>query len=236
MSDQLQALRDYLTRHHGGDGSLAVQRTLEGHVRNHDDLFRRFWATHAESVLHNGSRVLDLGCGPGLFLRDLSLTGPELDLVGVEAAPYMLEHACDEEYDFSIRVADLNDPPAGLFEPDSVDVALANRLFHELHQPLLLLQALHRWLKPGGVLILVDMTRQPLGSFLTHKFGQDRLDESLDAKAMAALFEDYFEHNRYHDYDLLALLSLTGYEVLADESVRGGRAVQIAARKPASKK
>jgi hypothetical protein len=31
---------------------------------------------------------------------------------------------------------------------------------------------------------------------------------------------------------LLALLSLTGYEVLADESIRSGRAVQIAARRP----
>lgn len=232
MPDTLQELRNYLTRHHGGDGEQAAERTLAGHERNHDDRFRRFWAEHAGSSLVPGSRVIDLGCGPGLFLRDLSLTSPELELIGIEAAPYMLERACDESHDFSIRVADLNDPPKDLFAPGSIDVALANRLFHELHQPLVLLQALHAWLKPGGVLVLVDMVRQPLGSFLTHKFGKDRLDEALDAAEMAALFEDYFEHNRYHDYDLLALLAMTGFEILADESIRSGRAVQIAARRP----
>lgn len=232
MSDSLQELRDYLTRHHGGDGQRAATRTLEGHARNHDDNFRRFWAEHAAPQLQQGSRVVDLGCGPGLFLRDLSLTSPALELVGVEAAPYMLEQACEDDYDFSIRVADLNDPPADLFEHTSLDVALANRLFHELHQPLVLLQKLHDWLKPGGVLIVIDMVRQPLGSFLTHKFGKDRLDEPLGAKEMAALFEDYFEHNRYHDSDLLALLAMTGFEILADEPIRSGRAVQIAARRP----
>ncbi|GAA0701647.1 hypothetical protein GCM10009104_33670 [Marinobacterium maritimum] len=232
MPDALQELRDYLTRHHGGDGERAATRALEGHERNHDDVFRRFWSEHANAQLAPGSRVVDLGCGPGLFLRDLSLTSPELELIGVEAAPYMLERASREDYEFNIRVADLNDPPAELFDSNSIDVALANRLFHELHQPLVLLQKLHAWLKPGGVLILIDMVRQPLGSFLTHKFGQDRLDEALDAREMAALFEDYFEHNRYHDYDLLALLAMTGYEILADEPIRSGRAVQIAARKP----
>lgn len=233
MSDALNELREYLTRHHGGDGEEAATRALDGHARNHDDVFRRFWSEHTGAQLKGDGRVVDLGCGPGLFLRDLSLTRPDLELVGVEAAPYMLERACDEDYDFNIRVADLNDPPAELFDMASIDVALANRLFHELHQPLVLLQRLYDWLKPGGVLILVDMVRQPLGSFLTHKFGRDRLDEPLDARAMKALFEDYFEHNRYHDYDLLALLVMTGYEVLAEESIRSGRAVQIAARKPA---
>lgn len=232
MSDQLQQLVDYLTRHHGGDGSRAARRTLEGHARNHDDIFRRFWAEHARPVLPPGGRVVDLGCGPGLFLRDLSLEDPSLVLEGIEAAPYMLEHACDDEYSFTIRVADLNNPPDDLFAPESIHVALANRLFHELHQPLVLLQKLRTWLKPGGVLILVDMVRQPLGSFLTHRLGTDQLDEMQDADRMAALFEDYFEHNRYHDYDLLALLNMTGFEVLADESIRSGRAVQIAARRP----
>ena len=232
MTDKLQALRDYLTRHHGGDGEEAAQRTLDGHERNHDDLFRRFWSEHAGPVLTDGCRVVDLGCGPGLFLRDLSLTGPKLELTGIEAAPYMLERACDEDYDFSIRLADLNNPPDELFAPASIDIALANRLFHELHQPLVLLQKLHRWLKPGGVVILIDMVRQPLGSFLTHKFGKDILDERLEAVEMAALFEDYFEHNRYHDSDLLALLARTGFEILADEPIRSGRAVQIAARRP----
>src|SRR2546427_4967101 len=41
-----------------------------------------------------GDRVLDVGCGPGFFARMLTKTvGPEGSVVGIDAAPEMIEYA-----------------------------------------------------------------------------------------------------------------------------------------------
>ncbi|KGK41718.1 hypothetical protein LH51_12675 [Nitrincola sp. A-D6] len=114
-----------------------------------------------------------------------------------------------------------------------MDVALANRLIHELHQPVSLFRNLYRWLKPGGVFILVDMVRQPLKSYLTHEFkGATLTDMTLSDARLLDTFQHFLEHNRYHSQDLCDLLTMCGFELLASEPIRSGRAVQIAVRKP----
>jgi trans-aconitate methyltransferase len=229
----LENTQAYLQRHHGGDGDLAAQRTLESHQRNHDALFQAFWDQHvalnSEAVCH----LVDLGCGPGLFLKDLQQRYPNASLTGIECAPYMLKQVDALPAAIRIQVADLNTDLPDLFAANSLDVALANRLIHELHQPVSLFRNLFRWLKPGGVFILVDMVRQPLKSYLTHELKAVSLvDATLSDAQLLATFQNYLEHNRYHDQDLCDLLEMCGFELLASEPIRSGRAVQIAVRKP----
>lgn len=229
----LETTRVYLERHHGSDGRLAAQRTLESHQRNHDASFQIFWNTHVNLAPDTTAHLIDLGCGPGLFLQDLHQRYPHAQLTGIECAPYMLELVDNLPASVQIQVADLNLDLPELFAPETVDVVLANRLIHELHQPVSLFRNLYRWLKPGGVVILVDMVRQPLKSALLHELkGVSLTDPQVTDEWLQAQFLHYLEHNRYHPEDLCDLLEMCGFELLACESIRSGRAAQIAVRKP----
>jgi trans-aconitate methyltransferase len=229
----LETTQAYLERHHGGDGALAAKRTLESHQRNHDAHFQAFWNQHVNLSSEATCHLVDLGCGPGLFLKDLQQRYPNARLTGIECAPYMLNQVDKLPNAIQIKVADLNTDLPELFAANSLDVALANRLIHELHQPVSLFRNLFHWLKPGGVFILVDMVRQPLKSYLTHELkGASLTDSTLSDVQLLATFQHYLEHNRYHSQDLCDLLTMCGFELLASESIRSGRAVQIAVRKP----
>ncbi|WP_417585455.1 class I SAM-dependent methyltransferase [Nitrincola sp.] len=229
----LENTQAYLQRHHGGDGALAAKRTLESHQRNHDAHFQAFWNQHVYLSSEAACHLADLGCGPGLFLKDLHQRYPKANLTGIECAPYMLNQMDELPDAIQIQVADLNLDLPELFAANSLDVALANRLIHELHQPVSLFRNLFRWLKPGGVFILVDMVRQPLKSYLTHELkGALVTDPALSDAWLHDTFQHYLEHNRYHSQDLCDLLMMCGFELLASEPIRHGRAVQIAVRKP----
>lgn len=229
----LETTQAYLERHHGGDGTLAAKRALESHQRNHDAHFQAFWNQHVRLNVDARCHLVDLGCGPGLFLKDLQQRYPKASLTGIECAPYMLNQVGELSDAIQIQVADLNLDLPELFAANSLDVALANRLVHELHQPVSLFRNLYRWLKPGGVFILVDMVRQPLKSYLTHELkGVALTDTSLSDAQLQQTFLHYLEHNRYHSQDLCDLLTMCGFELLASDAIRKGRAVQIAVRKP----
>lgn len=228
----LKSTQAYLERHHGGDGKRAAQRTLESHQRNHDEVFQAFWNQHVSLSSDAECHIIDLGCGPGLFLQDLHQRYPHARLTGVECAPYMLDQVPDLPKAIDIQVADLNLDLPDLFAPHSVDVAVANRLVHELHQPVSLFRNLQYWLKPGGVFILVDMVRQPLKSYITHELkGTDLNSTELTDSRLEDLFIHFLEHNRYHVEDLVDLLTLCQFNLLAVEPIRSGRAVQIAVQK-----
>lgn len=229
MSDDLENTRQFLHRHHGGDGHRAAERTITSHERNHDEGFWAFWRKHvsSESELH----VVDLGCGPALFLKQLAMQHPEYRLTGIEVAPYMLARIEDKPDNLEIRIADLNAPGEEVFPMASIDACLANMLIHELFQPMVLFQRLHHWIKPGGSLILTDNIRQPLEQFLRHSFpATDFSKDSLSPQDMNDSFRDYFEHNRYTADELARLLELAGFEVTDQQRLKEGRATRIAAR------
>ena len=228
----LKSTQAYLERHHGGDGKLAAQRTLESHQRNHDEVFQAFWNQHVALSNDAKCHIIDLGCGPGLFLQDLHQRYPHATLTGIECAPYMLDQVPDLPEAINIQVADLNLDLPDLFPANSIDIAVANRLVHELHQPVSLFRNLQHWLKPGGVFVLVDMVRQPLKSYVTHELkGMHLNDPQLTDKTLEDVFIHFLEHNRYHVDDLVDLLTLCEFKIMAVEPIRSGRAVQIAVQK-----
>jgi SAM-dependent methyltransferase len=130
----------------------ALAETLVG-------LFRR---GRVRAILHASlgpGRVLDVGCGRGLILRDLRRRGWES--YGTELSPALVESLkadAVQAWEGSLRDWGL---PEGSF-----DVAIMWHSLEHQFDPVQMLEAVGRALKPGGLLLLEVPNRGSLQSWL----------------------------------------------------------------------
>jgi tRNA (cmo5U34)-methyltransferase len=126
--------------------------------------FEPFYGTAVDLLgLRGGSvrRVLDLGAGTGLLSAAVLERHPDAELVALDGAAAMLEHARERLSAWSVTtvVADLREPlPAGPF--DAVVSALA---IHHLEDPdkRALIARVHDALRPGGVFVNAEHVTAP---------------------------------------------------------------------------
>jgi ubiquinone/menaquinone biosynthesis C-methylase UbiE len=104
------------------------------------------------------SRLLDVGCGTGRFLREVKTTYPRLAVTGLDLSPFYLAEARKRLAPWSW--ADFAEASAeAVPAPDaSFDVVTSSYLFHELPDKARrqVAREMGRLLKPGGAAILVD--------------------------------------------------------------------------------
>lgn len=219
-----------LEQHHGGCGHEAAARTLANHNRYHDADFWDFWQVieAQQNARHSPLSILDVGCGPGAFLADLAKRLPDARLTGIELADYMLSAQVSLPASVTIRQDDLNNPQV-MLAAGSQHIIMANMLLHELVQPVRLLQCCRHWLAPEGELVVIDMVRQPLASYLPHALKGDTLANIQDPDRLEYQFTQFQEHNRYSADDLVWLLEQTGFTLKQQQSIRSGRAIRLRA-------
>jgi ubiquinone/menaquinone biosynthesis C-methylase UbiE len=137
--------------------------------------YDRRWAHYTDAALaatlrhiapRSGRQLLDVACGTGLVAAGLRGERPDLAITGVDICERMLE------------VARRRIPPngqtrwlAGLAEElpvrsESFDVVTCISGLHCFHHPAGALAEMHRALRPGGTLILVDWCRDQLSTGL----------------------------------------------------------------------
>ena len=108
--------------------------------------------------LEPGMRLLDAGCGPGTVTAGLARAVSPGRVIGLDAAPGVLEHArahAAEEAVDNVRfvagdIYDLDVPDA------EFDVVYANQLLQHLADPVRAIGEMRRVLKPGGLLAVRD--------------------------------------------------------------------------------
>lgn len=154
--------------------------------------FAESYARHAEGGAYNalydrpavlellgdvaGRRVLDAGCGPGLYAAELVARGATV--VGFDASPEMVRLAAERVGRAgTFRVHDLGCPLDWL-GGDVFDVALLALVIHHVDDRLGALRELHRVLRPGGVLVV--STHHPTSDWIRlggSYFTTEKLDE-----------------------------------------------------------
>ena len=98
----------------------------------------------------NGLRLLDIGCGNGLFLRELQKLG--FDVEGVDLRKEAIDHV-RTAWGISAQVMPA-DQVAAHYPPESFDVITAFHILEHVTNPLEHMLQCRTLLKPGGVLIL----------------------------------------------------------------------------------
>jgi ubiquinone/menaquinone biosynthesis C-methylase UbiE len=124
-----------------------------------------------------GRRVLDVGCGPGLYAEQLRDRGALV--TAFDASPEMVRLArARVGPGVEIRVWDLEEPLSWL--PDaSHDLAVMALVIHHIDNRAQALSEIHRVLRPGGRLIL--STTHPTGDWLLKGggyFDREQIEET----------------------------------------------------------
>jgi predicted methyltransferase len=126
-------------------------------------------AKHHEAIadtlgLRPGDVVADVGAGTGLFLETFSRrVGPSGRVLAIDISPrlveYMAERARIHRYDnVEARLC----TERSIEAPDAaVDVVFVCDTYHHFEYPMETLASIHRALKPGGRLYIVDFERIP---------------------------------------------------------------------------
>jgi SAM-dependent methyltransferase len=110
-----------------------------------------------------GLRVLDAGCGPGLYAREL-VAGGVRSVVGVDQSPEMVRLATQEVFGpVEFRVHDLARPLDWL-KDGSFDAALMALVIHHIDDRVAVLREIARVLRPGGRLVV--STHHPTGDWV----------------------------------------------------------------------
>jgi len=116
-----------------------------------------------ELAVQGGESILDLGCGPGQLTRLMArAAGPEARVVGIDRSEAQLAEARrlagldGEEGRVEFRAGDVLDLSLGPGEWGSFDVAHTRFLLEHVSDPLAVVRAMVRAVKPGGRVALED--------------------------------------------------------------------------------
>ncbi len=138
-------------------------------VRAYDEISRWFEFKLLRKIIigelkkYNPRGVLvDVGCGPGYLIADISREFRELSIVGLDISEGMLQKASKNisaqglKDNVSFRQGDVSALP---FESDSLDFVVSTLSLHHWSEPAQGIREIHRVLKPEGQFLIFDLRR-----------------------------------------------------------------------------
>jgi 2-polyprenyl-3-methyl-5-hydroxy-6-metoxy-1,4-benzoquinol methylase len=115
-------------------------------------------------------RLLDLGCGQGLFTNAFKKEFKYYDVYGLDHSITAIEYASSNFGEIDFVVADAYYPP---FEDEYFDIIVCNNIWEHVPDPLNLLKSISRILKPNGQLIISTPSRYRIGNLIRVFLGKE---------------------------------------------------------------
>ncbi len=103
--------------------------------------------------------LLDVGCGTGWAVIHAAQLTPAGRACGIDLSPGMIERAKENAegfFNIEFQVADAEAIP---YPPESFDAVISTHSFHHYSDPLRALAEIHRVLKRGGQIVILDSNR-----------------------------------------------------------------------------
>lgn len=161
------------------------------------EVFSRRKEILAACQIEPGQTVADIGAGTGLFTRLFAeAVGQEGRVIAVDIAQKFLAHVLTTSRDAGQKNVEtiLCKPDSTELPANSVDVAFICDTYHHFEFPLKTMASLHRALKPGGRVILIDFRRVEGSStewVLNHvRAGQDVFEAEVVQTGFRKIRED----------------------------------------------
>jgi SAM-dependent methyltransferase len=174
-----------------------------------------FWKVFSDQVaVHLPSRpvVIDLGCGPGLFLRDLGERYPQATLYGYDVTPAMIA--------YGQQLPTMGPKPTLVLHnvatqplphaAGTVHLVSMSSVLHLLDEPLPVLAEIRRVLAPHGIFLLSDWIRRSLQAYLAQREAAQEEDPAVSRQRGFRLFP---VHNKYTVADWEWLLGEAGFTI-----------------------
>lgn len=106
--------------------------------------------------IHSGMEIADIGCGTGLYTKELCRHGGKV--VGVDISPQMLEIAAEKTRQYADNVTFLEGDAACLpFADHSFDLVFSITAMEFFQNPQQCLHEMYRILRPGGHMVVATL-------------------------------------------------------------------------------
>ena len=201
---------------HQGLGGYSDEEFLQRMVQTYPERFEEtFWAFFTSQVathLPPQAVAIDLGSGPGLFLRDLGERYPQMRLYGYDVTPAMVayaQHLPTTGARPTCVVHDVTTQPLPHAD-GSVHLVVMTSVLHVIDEPLAVLADIRRVLAPTGLFMLHDWVRQPLSVYLARRQQYPQEDPETHQQRGFRLFA---VHNKYTTEDWQWLLAEAGFAI-----------------------
>jgi predicted methyltransferase len=151
----------------------------------------------AACKLKPGQVIADVGAGTGLFTRLFAAeVGPRGKVFAVDIAQNFLDHiarTCREAKITNVETVKCS-PTSAELPANSVDVVFICDTYHHFEYPLRTMTSIHKALKPGGRVVVVDFQRIPGKSsdwILGHvRAGQEVVEKEIAEAGFKKVDED----------------------------------------------
>ena len=167
-----------------GNERADVEKRATQYERESRDVVQKLEAIVAACRLKPGMNVADVGAGTGLFTRPFARkVAPGGKVYAVEIAKKFVDHVektCRQQGIENV-LGVLGTLASAELATESVDVVFTCDTYHHFEYPHKMLASIHRALRPGGRLVIVDYKKEE-GVSPKWVFGHVRADMKLVVK------------------------------------------------------
>ena len=212
----------------GSSDEQLLKRMVSTHPERFGEAYWTFFTTRVAPHLPPRPVMMDLGCGPGLFLHDLGERYPSATLYGYDVTPAMIAYGQQLSCVGAKPTLGLHDVANEPLPHASGTVHLVSMssVLHVLDEPFPVLAEIRRVLAPGGIFLLHDWIRQPLQSYLAWR--RDCLGEG-EPDYLRRGFRLFPAHNKYTIEDWQWLLAEAGLAIRDQTQLRDSHRIFVTA-------